>query len=122
VAIGIVHHENEFLVGIRGPAGPLAGLAEFPGGKCLPGESPERCVIREVKEETGLDVIGCRLRAEKVHKYPHSLLRLSFFDCDSAGPAEPRAPFRWVSRQDLAGLKFPEANREIIRSLVAGLD
>jgi 8-oxo-dGTP diphosphatase len=31
------------------------------GGKFEPGESPEDCVIREVKEESGLDIINPRL-------------------------------------------------------------
>lgn len=32
------------------------------GGKFLPGESPEECVIREVKEESGLQIQNPRLR------------------------------------------------------------
>lgn len=32
------------------------------GGKFLPGELPEECVIREVKEESGLDIVNPQLR------------------------------------------------------------
>ena len=39
-----------------------AGKWNAPGGKIEPGETPEACVIREVKEETGLDVVEPQLR------------------------------------------------------------
>ena len=38
------------------------GLTISVGGKFEPGESPEDCVIREVKEETNLDIINPKLR------------------------------------------------------------
>ncbi len=38
VAIAVVEHSGYYLVGTRKPGEVLAGHAEFPGGKCLPGE------------------------------------------------------------------------------------
>jgi len=119
VAIGVVRRGDELLVGIRDADAPLAGLAEFPGGKCLAGETPERCVIREVREETGLDVVVVRLRQEVRHAYGHGRLRLSFFDCEAIAGQEPRPPFRWTARRKLAELRFPEANAGIIAALLA---
>ena len=56
VAIAVVQHEGRFLVGTR-PAGvPLAGLAEFPGGKVHAGEMPADAAARECLEESGLTV------------------------------------------------------------------
>ncbi len=123
VAIGIVRRGDEFLVGIRDAEAPLPGLAEFPGGKCLAGEAPEQCVIREVREETGLDVVAVGLRQEVRHEYEHARLRLSFFDCQALLPdQEPRPPFHWTPRGKLAQLRFPEANAGLITALVDSRD
>jgi 8-oxo-dGTP diphosphatase len=46
----------------RGKA-PNRGQVIAPGGKLLPGESPDACVVRELREETGLVVAAPRLRA-----------------------------------------------------------
>jgi mutator protein MutT len=54
VAIAVLEHNGKFLVGVRPPGVPLAGLAEFPGGKIDLGETPEAAAIRECREETGL--------------------------------------------------------------------
>ena len=47
VGIAVVEHAGRYLVGVRGPDVPLAGFAEFPGGKFLINESPFDCAIRE---------------------------------------------------------------------------
>ncbi|GAF13928.1 MutT/Nudix family protein [Bacillus sp. JCM 19046] len=40
---------------------PLKGLWNGVGGKIEPGETPKECVIREVKEETGIDISSCNI-------------------------------------------------------------
>ena len=52
-ACALVDADHRVLL-CRRPAGkPMAGLWEFPGGKIGPGETPEACVIRELREELG---------------------------------------------------------------------
>lgn len=118
VAIGLIRRGDCFLVGERPPGHPLAGYAEFPGGKCLPGESPEQCVVRESFEEAGLHVNVLGIRRVVTHTYAHGRLRLTFFDCTASDETEPRRPFQWVPRAQLAELVFPEANREVLRELL----
>lgn len=54
VAAALVDADGRVLVQQRPPGGSLAGLWEFPGGKCEPGESAEAALIRELREELGI--------------------------------------------------------------------
>lgn len=109
------------LVGTRGPEGPLAGLAEFPGGKCEPGESPAACAVRECREETGLEVEVVELLAETVWQYPHGTVHLHFFHCRPVRPTETadrHGLFHWRPMSELPMLPFPAANRDAIDRLL----
>ncbi|MCA3413488.1 MAG: 8-oxo-dGTP diphosphatase MutT [Roseomonas sp.] len=55
-AVALIDAENRVLLARRPEGKPLAGLWEFPGGKVAPGETPEEALIRELREELGIDV------------------------------------------------------------------
>ena len=125
VAIALVSHRGCYVVGQRGPDGPLAGFAEFPGGKCLPGEPPEACVVRECLEETGLAVHVVRLRQQIEYTYPYDTVRLHFFDCELRPASDPDrllADFSWVPGERLREFKFPEPNHELVAELSAAAE
>lgn len=118
--IGVIERSGRFLVRERPPGTVYAGYWEFPGGKCEPGEAPAEAVVRECLEETGLAVAVRRLRRVVVHRYPHGLVELAFFDCELVDPAaEPAAAtgFIWVGAGQLKMLRFPEANEAIVLEL-----
>lgn len=118
VAVAVVEHNGRFLVGQR-PAGvPLAGYWEFPGGKARPGETLAAAAARECLEETGISVAVGATYATVTHAYEHGAVELHFLSATPLNALEPKPPFRWVARQDLAGLQFPPANAEILQLLV----
>lgn len=53
---GIVFDRHHRLLLIRRGRPPGAALWSVPGGKCLPGEPAEEACVRELREETGLNV------------------------------------------------------------------
>ena len=55
-ACALIDADGRVLLARRPEGKKLAGLWEFPGGKLLPGEPPEAALIRELKEELGIDV------------------------------------------------------------------
>ncbi len=120
VGIALVLHDGCYLVGHRGPDGPLAGYDEFPGGKCHAGETPADCAVRECFEETGLAVTVVRLRRAVEHTYPYGTVRLHFFDCQLKPAADSvplPAAFAWVPREKLAELRFPDPNGPLVAEL-----
>jgi 8-oxo-dGTP diphosphatase len=118
--IAIIKRGRRLLVRQR-PAGTVySGYWEFPGGKCEPGESPAEATARECLEEIGLAIAVGPRRTVVIHRYPHGLVELHFFDCttveETADPA-PELNFHWLLAAELLELQFPEANEAVIAEL-----
>ena len=121
IAIAVVEQNDHFLIGERPTGVALAGMWEFPGGKIEPGESPAEAAVRECWEETGLEVIAGEAYPRQEQVYTHGTVELHFIACFlPANQPEPRAPFRWVKRTDLAKYDFPAGNRPLLALLSAG--
>jgi 8-oxo-dGTP diphosphatase len=123
IGIAVVESDGHFLVGQRPAGTPLAGMAEFPGGKCETDETPRACAVRECEEETGLLVVPLQQLATIPYSYAHGDVELHFWKCE-LGPglgiaAIPHKPFRWIERAQLATLEFPPANREVLAMLLS---
>jgi 8-oxo-dGTP diphosphatase len=119
IAIAVVEHNDCFLIGRRPPDVVLAGYWEFPGGKVHDGEAPNACAARECREEAGIEVDAMYLLYECDYQYDHGRLHLQFFHCRPLDASQqPRAPFRWVEREQIVSYTFPPANAELLRRLV----
>lgn len=119
VAVAVLIRNGEVLVGVRPTGVPLAGYAEFPGGKVDDGESPAETAVRECAEETGLVVEVVRRLNETFHQYEHARLHLQFFQCELVKNDDPIHPFHWVSLSDLGNCTFPPANESVLDVLRA---
>ena len=120
VTAAVIERHDRFLVTKRPQGVHLEGLWEFPGGKCLPGETHVACVARELREELAVDVtVGEELFAT-THAYPERRVELHFLRCELSSDPCPQASqeIQWVARQDLDGLAFPPADSEFIRLLM----
>jgi mutator protein MutT len=120
IAIALVWRSGCVLVTRRAADTHLGGLWEFPGGKCLPGESPEACSEREVLEEVGVGCRAFRVRPAIEYAYPERTVRLHPVDCRYAGGG-PRpiqvSEWSWVRPQDLRNYAFPRANAGLLKEL-----
>lgn len=54
-AVALVDADGRVLIAQRPEGKAMAGLWEFPGGKIEPGETPEVALVRELKEELGIE-------------------------------------------------------------------
>ncbi len=97
---------------------PHVGLWSPPGGKMQVGESPQECVIREIREETGLSIQQPELRAIMtvvdiaipVH-WQLFVFRTNQFEGDII-PSE-EGELRWIDLHDLGSLPRPQSDAQI---------
>jgi ADP-ribose pyrophosphatase YjhB (NUDIX family) len=101
---GIVHDEHGRILLIQRANEPGRGLWSVPGGRVEPGESDETAVIREMREETGLDVTpgtfvgNARRGPYDIHDYACSITGGTLRAGDDALDA------RWIDAQTLIEL------------------
>jgi 8-oxo-dGTP diphosphatase len=122
VLAAVIEQEGRFLLTRRLDHTHLAGLWEFPGGKCEPGESHEACLRRELAEELGVDAhIGDEI-IETEHAYPERTVRLHFRRATIQGAPQALLgqQMQWVTRDELGTLDLPEADRALIEILRSG--
>jgi 8-oxo-dGTP diphosphatase len=103
---------------------PMPLKWEFPGGKIEEGEQPRDAMRRELEEELGIAAeVGEEVK-RIVHEYPGGgSVELRFFEVRSyQGEIENRIfrEIRWVTRQELLGLDFLEADLGLVNELAAG--
>lgn len=116
IAVGVIRRGDRTLILKRPEEKILGGLWEFPGGKVHLGEEPSDACIREVLEETGLEVAVKGKIIDFVHHYSHYSVHLHFFDCVVLrGKCRPQEPFRWVQKAGFEKYAFPAANARVIR-------
>jgi 8-oxo-dGTP diphosphatase len=118
-ACALVDADGRVLVAQRPAGKPLAGMWEFPGGKLLPGETPERCLVRELHEELGVDTETSCLAPLSFasHGYERFHLLMPLYVC-RVWRGEPRARegqvLRWVRPRALRELPMPPADLPLI--------
>ena len=90
---------------------------EFPGGKLLAGETPESCIIREIREELGVEITVIQLLPSVRHRYSDLDIKLIPFVCTirqgEIDLSEHRS-YSWVSRSRLAQIDWLEADIEVV--------
>lgn len=75
----ILQPDGRFLLGRRPAGTAYAGYWEFPGGKVEEGETPRQALVRELREEMGMEVSEAHPWLVREHVYEHAHVRLHFF-------------------------------------------
>ena len=122
VSAALIFRNGRLLITQRHPDAHLGGLWEFPGGKREPDETFEQCLVREIREELGVEISAGELFEDVTHAYPEKTVRLKFFLCRLvSGEPQPLgcAAVKWIGKAELAGYQFPAADARLLGKLQA---
>jgi 8-oxo-dGTP diphosphatase len=123
VACALVDEDRRVLIAQRPEGKALAGLWEFPGGKLDPSERPETALIRELKEELGIDVKEACLAPLTFasHAYPEFHLLMPLYICrrwEGVLTAREGQALKWVRPVKLRDYPMPPADEPLIPALI----
>jgi 8-oxo-dGTP diphosphatase len=123
VAVALVDADGRVLIARRPEGKALAGLWEFPGGKLGANETPEEALIRELREELGIEVKAPCLAPLTFasHAYEDFHLLMPLYVCRRwegfVQPLEGQA-LKWVRPKELRAYPMPPADEPLIPHLV----
>jgi mutator protein MutT len=120
VSAALIFRAGKLLIAQRPAKAHLGGLWEFPGGKREPDETFEQCLVREIREELGVEIAVGELFESVTHAYPEKTVHLKFFICRLLG-GEPQPlgckAVKWAGKSELECHKFPAADARLLLKL-----
>jgi len=126
VSAAIVVEGGRVLLTQRKRGTHLEGLWEFPGGKVEPGEDPKDALVRELREELGIEATVGDVVEVTFHRYAEKSVLLLFYEASrTAASAEPLpldvAALEWAGPAELDPSRFPPADVAVLRKVAERL-
>jgi 8-oxo-dGTP diphosphatase len=118
-AVALIDADGRVLLAQRPEGKSLAGLWEFPGGKVDPGETPEAALIRELREELGIETKASCLAPLTFasHSYDDFHLLMPLFACrrwEGIATGREGQTLAWVRPEKLRDYPMPPADVPLI--------
>jgi 8-oxo-dGTP diphosphatase len=118
-AVALIDADGRVLLAQRPQGKSLAGLWEFPGGKVDPGETPEAALIRELREELGIETKASCLAPLTFasHSYDDFHLLMPLFACrrwEGIATGREGQTLAWVRPEKLRDYPMPPADIPLI--------
>ena len=123
VACALIDADSRILLSERPAGKALAGLWEFPGGKLDQGETPEAALIRELREELGIETQAACLAPLTFasHSYDGFHLLMPLYVCrryQGIPTGREGQRLKWVRASQLRDYPMPPADEPLIAHLV----
>ena len=123
VTAAILENEGKIIIAQRKSSDHLSGKWEFPGGKIEHGETPEKCLARELKEEFDINVTVGAFLGSNVHHYDHISIELMAYRASWIAGAismNDHKAYSWVTVDQLADFEFAPADIPFVDMLRRG--
>ncbi len=122
VACALMDADGRILIAQRPVGKSFSGLWEFPGGKLEEGETPEQAIVRELREEIGIEPCERCLQPFSFvsHAYAEFHLLMTLFVCrqwDGFARSKEGQAFKWVFPERFNTFNFVPADIELAREL-----
>ena len=119
VAAALTEEDGRVLLQQRAPGRAMAGLWEFPGGKVDEGELPEAALVRELREELGIEVAAADLMPACFASAPlgeRHMILLLYLCRRWQGTPQPldAAALRWETPAGMRALAMPPADAPLV--------
>lgn len=120
VTAAVIANNGKILIAQRSGNQNQAGKWEFPGGKIEPGETPEECLKREIKEELGIDIEVNDFFGESIYQYESGEIKLIAYKARWVGgefKLEAHSQIKWVKPFELDNYDFSPADIPFVEKL-----
>jgi len=121
VTAAVMVRNGKVLIAQRKAGSHMEFCWEFPGGKLEPDETPEECIVREIKEELDLDIEVKDIYKVVKFKYEEKDILLLCYLCkilSGKGKTLECNDFKWVERDKLSEYEFVPADLPIVEKIM----
>ncbi len=120
VVAALIRREDRFLACQRPPDKANALLWEFPGGKIEKGESGAEALLRECREELGVQIRVIAPLMDVTHDYGERIVHLTLYESEIAAGEVQRlehSDIRWITLEEIDQYDFCPADRAFCAEL-----
>ena len=120
VVAAIIKKEDKIFI-TRRSYGEFKDMWEFPGGKIEVGETKEKALIREIKEELELDINNLEYLTTVEYDYTSFHLTMHCFICEICGGSlnlNAHNDAKWVSLDELESQDWVPADVEVVEKIL----
>lgn len=121
VVAALIRDKNKFMICQR-PKHKARGLLwEFVGGKVESGETKAQALLRECKEELGIEIFVGDVFTEVIHEYPDITIRLTVFNAtitDGIPQKLEHNDIKWITPNEIPNYEFCPADEVILNKII----